>query len=247
MLLFHSSNLPHYGLERVFEFTKSAGYDGIEIGVSLNFDTQNPKYLKKLSDRYDLPIKAFSLSEKHEESLTQAFQKTVREFPETIITLNPPQVLSFEYKKWLNKIVPKLAQKYDLIFCRKNVPSKSVMGFLPARSDNSIYVLKEKGYVALDLTALASSNEDIMHSIRVLGNHLKHVYLSNVARNELYSLPQSGILPIESFLTKLAQKKYRGTFSVKVSPKQLLEGEEDKVVEKMIEVRKFYEKYFVKD
>lgn len=247
MLLFHSTSLAHYGLERVFEFAKEAGYDGIEVEVGVSFDTQNVRYLKKLSKRYELPIKAFSLAAAREDELAVVFQKTVREFVGATINLNQPQVLSSEYKKWMERIAPRLAQKYNLILCRKNAPSKNMMGIIPMRKDNSLLSLRAKGFVCLDLTALASINEDIIRSINLLGDNLKHVYLSNVLKNKAYSLPQEGILPVESFLTKLARKKFIGNFSVKVNPAFLSAGDDEKVLKKMIAIREFYEKYFVNE
>jgi len=83
-----------------------------------------------------------------------------------------------------------------------------------------------------------------MRAIKILGNSLKHVYLSNLFQNRKYSLPQKGILPVESFLTKLAKKNWQGDFTLRVSAKQLFEGNEEKMIEQMIECRKFYEEYF---
>lgn len=245
MLLFHTDNLPHYGLERIFEFASKAKFDGIEIGINNVFDTQNPEYLKSLEHKYSLPIKAFSLSEKYEEVLTKAFQLTVREFPQVTLNLNSPQVLSFGYRKWLSSIVPKLAAKYDLNVCRKNAPFKTMMGILPQRSENSLMSLSATGSVCLDLTALAISNEEIMRSVQSLRGSLKQVYLSNVEKNAPYSLPQRGILPIESFLTKLSRDGFKGNFTLRVQAKHLFEGEDEKVLSKMIESRDFYQKYFI--
>lgn len=247
MILFHTENLLHYGLERIFEFAKAGGYDGIEVGINGNCDTQNPKYLKKLEARYNIKIKAFSLSEKYEEKLMQNFQETVREFPGVTINLNPPLVLSFKYKKWLEKTIPKLARKYDLKTCRKNTPIKMVLGFLPKRSENSLESLKKKGNICLDLSALALSNEDIMHTVGDLGDHLKHIYLSNVSQHQPYSLPMGGVLPVESFLVKLAQRGFSGNFTLKVHPRFLSEGNEESLLKKIGEVKDFYDKYFVKE
>ncbi len=246
MLLLSTDSLPHYGLERVFEFAKKANFDGIEVAVSDNLDTQNPEYLKRLSERTGMPIKAFSLDPKGENDRKEAFQHTVREFPGSTINLSPPKTLAFEYKKWLTELVPRLAQKYDLTLCRKNVPAKNMLGVIPERSDNSVYALKQAGDVCLDVTALAISNEEIMRTVSFLGDHLKHIYLSNVTKGIPYSLPQVGILPIESFLTKLAQIRYKKDFTLKVHPKVLSEGDDEKMLTKLIETREFYEKYFVK-
>ncbi len=244
MILFHTDNLSHYGLERVFEFANKAGYDGIEVGMDGNYDTQDPEYLKKLEKRYNIQIKAFSLSEKFEEKLMKNFQETVREFPNVVINLNSPQVLSFKYKKWIENTVPKLAKKYDLIFCRKNTPVKMLLGFIPKRSDNSIEALKKKGNICLDLSALAMSNEDIIKAVSLLGTHLKHIYLSNISQHQPYALPMNGILPIESFLVKLAKRSFHGHFTLRVNPHFLSEGNETTLLKKMTETQKFYRKYF---
>ena len=93
MFLVHTDNLPHYGLDRVFEFAKEAGFDGLEVGIKALYDTQNPTYLKELEKRHKIKVKAFSLSERDEEKLMEAFQHTVREFPGATINVNPSQVL----------------------------------------------------------------------------------------------------------------------------------------------------------
>lgn len=246
MLLLSTSSLAHYDLEHVFKFAKEAQYNGIEVTVTADrIDTQNPTYLKELESRFELPIRAFSLDPKSEEKITEAFQHTVREFSESTMILNPPKMLSFSYKRWMNDIAIRLAQKYNLTLCRRNTPNKNLLGILPERSEGTLMTLKEAGNVCLDLTALAVSNEEIMHTIGFLGGSLRHVFLSNVRRGMPYALPQNGVLPVESFLTKLAQINYKGDFTLKVDPAQLQEGDDEKVQQHLIDCRKFYEKYFL--
>jgi len=120
MILLSTQSFPHYGLERFFAFAKEAGFGGVEITVNENFDTQNPEYLKSLSERFGLPIRAFSMPHKKEDSFYEAFQHTVREFPRVSLNLATPQNFSFGYKKWMEEVVPKLCQKYDLLFPDNN-------------------------------------------------------------------------------------------------------------------------------
>ncbi len=245
MFILSTESLPHYGVERVFDFAKKAGFDGVNIAVGPNLDTQSPKYLKQLEERYSLPIKAFSLVGKGEEERFEIFQRTVREFSGTTIIVNPPKMMAFKYKTWVTDVVPRLAQKYDLRACRRNLPSKNMLGIIPSRSENSLFTLKQEGLVCLDVTALALSNEEIMKSISFLGNTLGHVYLSNVQRGIPYALPQKGILPIESFLTKLAtQIRFRGGFTLRVDAHQLDEADESHVLERLKDCRRFFDEYF---
>lgn len=244
MLLFHTDNLPHYGLDRIFALAKKSGFDGIEIGVSHNLDSQNAAYIQELEKRHQINVHAFSITPKHEESVIQAFHHTAREFNKITLNLPVPKTLNHKYKKWFTEIAPKLAKKYHLTFCKKNVPTETVMGFLPGRSGNSLQELKASGGVCLDLTALAISNEEIMKSIDILSSNLRHVYLSNVYRDQSYYNLQKGVLPIESFLSKLARMGYRGDFSLYVKEKYLHAESEEKIIQSLIETRAFFDKYF---
>ena len=246
MLLLSSQSFPNYGLERFFAFTKKAGYDGVEIVVCDNYDTQNPKYLKDLEKRFKLPIRSFSLPKKNEEKYIEAFQEVVKEFRDVDINLSSPEILSFKYKKWIAKVVPRLSREYGLLFQRKNSPFRLFLGILPSRTENSLFSLREAGNVCLDVSALWESKEEIMRTISFLGKHLRHIYLSNVFKNVPYSLPQNGVLPLESFLTRLAQNKYAGDFTMRISPKRLSSDNEEKLIEELVGARKFFEKYFKK-
>jgi sugar phosphate isomerase/epimerase len=109
-----------------------------------------------------------------------------------------------------------------------------------------MFSLREKGRVCLDLSALWANKEEPMRTIEFLGDHLKHVYLSNVHRNIPYSPLPAGILPLESFLKKLAQKHFKGDFTVVISPKNLHEGDDEKLLEILVESKEYFEKYFTK-
>jgi sugar phosphate isomerase/epimerase len=246
MLLLHSQSFPHYGFERFFEFAQKVGFDGVEIGINENFDSQNPTYLKTLEKRYSIPVKAFSLPHKREEYFIEAFENTVKEFPKTHLNLASPQSFSFKYKRWIENIVPKFCKKYDLKLNRRNAPFQLFLGMIPERSENSLFSLREKGSVCLDLSALWASKQEIMRSIGFLNDKMQFVYLSNVNRNTPYAPLPTGILPLESFLTKLAQNRYQGHFSLKINPKELHEGDDKKVLKILTESKEFFDTYFTK-
>lgn len=246
MLLLHSQSFPHYGLERFFEFAQKVGFDGVEISVNENFDTQNAEYLKKLEKRYNMPIRAFSLPHKKEENFIEAFENVVKEFPKAHLNLASPQSFSFKYKRWIENMVPKLCKKYDLKLNRRNAPFQLIFGMIPERTENSLFSLREKGSVCLDLSALWASKQEIMRSIGFLNEKMRFVYLSNVNRNVPYAPLPVGVLPLESFLTKLAQNRYQGHFSLKINPRELHEGDDEKVIEVLKESKEFFDEYYTK-
>ncbi len=244
MLLLSSASFPRYGLERFFAFAKEIGFEGVEITINRNFDTQNPDYLWKLSEEYDMPIRSFSLPDTAPEGVLEAFQKTVKEFPGAHLNLSSPELFGYKYKAWLKEIAPKLAKKYHLKLNRRNAEVKTLLGFIPLRTENSLFSLKSAGAVSLDLAALGTSGQEIMRSIGYVGGKLRHVYLSNVHKGRPYAPLDMGSLPLESALTKLAQNQFEGDFTLKIHPKMLQEGKEERMREVLQQSKKFYDVYF---
>ncbi len=246
MILLSSGSFPHYGLERFFQFAQKAKFDGVEIVVNQNFDTHDAHYLKKLESEYGISVKAFSLPDKNAEKYLEDFEKVITHFEGAHINMASPELFSHKYKTWIEKRIKRLARAHNLLFNRRNSEFKLLLGFIPLRSENSLFSLRQAGYVSLDLSALHSSNLDIIRAIRQVEPKLRHVYLSNVDRGMLYSSLKNGVLPLESFLTKLKQQNFGGVFTLKLSPKALREGNEEKMNAVLKDCREFYEQYFVK-
>jgi len=247
MFLLTSQSFPHYGLERFFKFAKELGVDGVEILINSNFDTQDPEYLKELEERFKMPIKAFTLPSKGADKFINSFERVVSHFEGATVNLASPEVLSFSYKKWMENSIPQLCKRFRLNLNRITMPTETIMGIIPARNEASLHMLRQKGNVAADLSALWKSNEDVMRVPDFLRDKMKLVYLSNVRNGSMYSSLPIGILPVESFLTKLARDDYRGDFILKISPRNLHEGDIEKMMDIVKESKEFFEKYFKKD
>ena len=247
MLYLTSASFPNYGLDRFFRIAAHLQFDGVEIMVCDDFDTQDPVYLKELSERYKIPIKLFSLPIVNPGKYVEAFEKVVREFPNTTINLAPPETLASNYKKWMETMAPKLAQVNKLQFNRRNVEFKVRFGFLPSHTESSLHSLRESGDVSLDLCALWKIQEDVIRATNLLALKLKHVYLGNVYQGQTYTSLTHGLLPVESLLTKLARENFSGEFTLKLSPKSLHEGNGEKMLAVLKESKDFFEKYFRAD
>lgn len=246
MLTLHTQSLKKYGLNRIFEFAKKSGYDGVEVGVDPNnYDSQNAQYLQNLSKDYDLPIVALHAP-------IEASSKSVKHVVEMAVFLNcpmvvisPPKFLDFKFTNWLKKETPALRKKKDIQIALVNTPGKTMFGFLPEHAMNNLADLKEFGMVALDCS---SSNSKKWGDLMGVYNHLKklvvHVHLSNIHQFKTYSLPIQGNLPLESFLRKLKLNKYDGAISVRVRPSSLEAGDDEKVLQHLKEVKEFVEEFF---
>jgi len=244
MLLLHTENFPNYGLDRIFEITKKCGFDGVEISIGENLDTHDAEYLKSLEKRHGVRILAFSLEMKNQENFLEQFEKVVANFPGTTVNLGSAEILSFKYKNWISQKMPRMARKFGLKINRKNAPFKLFFGIFPQRTENSLFSLRSAGNVCLDLSALWASHEEIMRTINFFDSRLRHVYLSNVARNKPYCPLPNGILPLESFLTRLSRENFLGNFTLRLSPREIFIDDFDKMCKILFESREFFEKYF---
>jgi sugar phosphate isomerase/epimerase len=245
MIILHSSSLHKYGLNRIFEFIKEAEYDGIEIEVDKNdFDSQNAEYIKKLSEQYNVPISALYVSANGGEKTAEHAIEMAVYLKCPLVVLTPPKLTDFKFRNWLTKEVPILRKKKNIQIALANAGGKTFLGFLPERALNSPNELKKFGMVALDCSMTASIKEDLIRFYEHLKKLIVHIHLSNVRRHKEYSLPNEGVLPIESLLKKLQMNKYEGAISVRVRPSELSAGDDEAVVKKLKKVKSFIKEYF---
>ena len=106
--------------------------------------------------------------------------------------------------------------------------------------------LKSFKHISLDTAKLGEERKDIMRAYTAFKKYLVHIHLSNVFHGKKYAPPSEGIMPLESFLTKLKQDKYPGAISMKILPKYLHAGDDEKLLEEMGKAKKYYEKYYLK-
>jgi len=246
MIALHTNSLHKYGLSRVFEFAKDAGFDGIEVGVDKNnFDTQNAEYIKKLSDEYKLPIVALHSPVNGTEKSVQHVIDMAVYLKCPVVVITPPKLTDFKFTKWLKKKVPHLRKKKHIEISLVNAPGKTILGFLPAHAMNSVAEMKKFGMVTLDCSSTSSKKwGNLMSIYDNLHKLIVHVHLSNINKHKEYSLPNEGVLPLESFLRKLKAKDYKGVLSIRVRPSELNAGDDEKVVSTLKKIKSFVDEFF---
>ncbi len=245
MITLHTSSLHRYGLNRIFEFAKKAGYDGIEVEVNKNnYDTQNAEYIKKLSKDNKLDIVALHAPANGDEKSVEHVVEMAIYLKCPVIVITPPKIMDFKFTRWLKKEVPKLRKKKHIQIALANAGGKTFLGFLPERALNNITDLKKFGMIALDTTATHSKKSDLIRFYEHLKKLIVHIHFSNVRRHKEYSLPNEGILPLESLLKKLKDDKFDGAISIRVKPSELSAGDDEKVVETLKKIKDFVNDYF---
>jgi sugar phosphate isomerase/epimerase len=245
MLLLSTDSLQGYGLNRIFELAKEAGYEGIDLSVNYGlFDTFNTDYIKRLIKEYDLPVKAVSAPKEISIKNVQDLVKMTKDIDAKVLILQPPKITNFKLTSWYKKEIPKLREKEFLSISLENAPAGTFLGFIPEHSMGSTTDLKSFKHISLDTARIGDQKKDLIRSYTSFKKYLVHIHLSNFHRGQKYALPEKGLLPLESFLSKLKQDKYPGSVSLKVLPKHLSAGEDEKVVEELEKAKKYFDKYY---
>lgn len=246
MLTLSTDSLKGYGLNRIFEFAKQAGYDGIDLQIEADeFDTQNVEYMKKLKEEFGMPIQA--VKARYDATSEKEIKETIemaKELDAKVVVIQPPKILNFKLVSWLKREIPKIRARERISIALENAPATTFLGLFPEHALGNLSELKEFKHACIDTSRVAEKNEDVMRVYKSLKTYLVHINLSNVNRGKKYSMPQDGILPLESLLAKLKQDNYPGAISIKVKPKFLDAGDDSKVMKRLSECKEFYEKYY---
>ncbi|MDF2379775.1 MAG: sugar phosphate isomerase/epimerase [Candidatus Gracilibacteria bacterium] len=244
MVLLSTDSLKGYGLSRIFRFAKEVGFDGIEVALDLHlFDTQNAEYLNELQKEHGLKIRVVRTFRNSTVKQSSLALEIAQDVGAKMVILDPPKIFDFTYKSWLKKEVPKLRKKYQLDIALKNGGSEYTLGFIPGRSMTSVADLQNFEQVCLDISNLYGKNQDLMRVYDVLKPHLKHVHLSNVDKGKEGSMLDKGIMPLESFLTKLKGDQYKGDVSLVVRPRALGVGDDRIMMRSLEKSLGFVKKY----
>ncbi len=245
MIVLWTDSLRGYGLNRVFELAKQAGYDGIDLSVNFGqFDTFNTEYIKRLIQEHNIPVHSVSAPKQIAVKRIKELVKMTKDIGAKVLVLQPPKIFDFKLASWLKQEIPKLREKEFLSIALENASAGTILGFLPEHALSNTQDLKNFKHICLDTARIGEKKQDLIRAYTAFRKYLVHVHLGNVYRGQKYAPPQEGIMPLESFLTKLKQDKYPGAISLKIQPKYLQAGEDERVIEELERAKKYYEKYY---
>lgn len=247
MIVISTDSLRGYGLNRVFDLAKQAGYDGIDLVVDYGqFDTFNTDYVKKLVLDNKLPVHAVTAPNEIAPKRIEEIVSLAKEIGAKVVVLQPPKILDFKMTSWMKSEIPKLREKEGISIALENAPSGTFLGIIPEHAMGSAADLKDFKHVCLDVARLGEQKKDLMRAYTALKKFLVHIHLSNFYQGKKYAPPQEGIMPLESFMTKLKEDGYPGAISMKILPKYLHCGDDARVVKELVKARKYYEKFYGK-
>lgn len=236
-----------YGLNRIFEFAKESGFDGIDLQIDTrNYDTQNAEYLNKLQKEYGLQIVSVQAPSSSSKKKILEYIKLTKAIGSKILIIQAPKVYEIKMTKWLRTEIPKIRKKEKISIALENAPATTILGFIPEHAMNNLTELKKFKHACLDTSRTADRKEDLIVTLKKLMKYLVHIHVSNVHRGRGGHLPQNGILPLESFLTKLSEEEYQGAISIKANPRYVHSDDEDSMTKELKESIKYCKKYLNK-
>jgi len=210
-------------LDLIFESAKKAWFDGIDLALWKNFDAYNVSYVKKLSEKHDLPVKIIQTSAKLNKKEMEKALDLCEALNVDTITINAPKFFDYRsfnfikdnieaYKKANKDISFSIINPLDASFFAVPIPKYHF--------SNLVEIIKKYGCnLWLDVSWLDedSFEDDFMRKLEDFVPYISTLYLSDKTKEgKFHVLPGDGTLKLPTLLKKLKKNKYARYFSLKI-------------------------------
>jgi sugar phosphate isomerase/epimerase len=226
-------------LREAFEQISAAGFRGVEVMVTRDPDTRDPRRLRELSDEHDLAIRAI-----HAPFLLMArrvwgtdpiakIDRSIELAEQTgtpLVVAHPPYRWQAAYRRWVDERLPQLAERAGVRVAVENMFPIGVRGLprVTLHARQTVEDLTRFPYVVLDTSHAAVAGLDLVDAFERLRDRLVHIHLSNNAGRGWDShLPvDRGILDIRGFLDHLAAEGFVGTITLELDLRRYFEDDD---------------------
>jgi sugar phosphate isomerase/epimerase len=233
-VLFSSAAFFARPLAETFRLVAETGYTGVEVMVTKDPASQDPRAMRKLAKEYDLVVGAI-----HAPALlltrkvwgTDPIGKIYRavevaeeaEIP--TVVMHPPYRWQLGYRRWLGERLPGLEETTGVTVAIENMfPLRVGRRGVTFHANQDLEELEGLPDLVLDTSHAAVAQHELAEVRRRFGDRLRHVHLSdNAGRGwDSHLPPGEGILPLDTFLQDLAADGYRGAVSLEVDLRRYL-------------------------
>ncbi len=225
------------GAEEGFAIASELGYDGVEVMVTREAETQSAAPLKALSERYGLPIMSIHApvllythfvwgtdpAEKLERSAQLADDVGARS-----VVVHPPFFWQRGYADRFEDLVHDVEGRYDATIAVENMyPWRLARRELRAYQPHYDIRQLRSTHATLDFSHAALSGYDSLEIARTLGERLRHVHLTDGTSPEdeghlfdEHLLPGTGTQPVAETLRYLTDRGWDGDVVAEVSTRR---------------------------
>lgn len=214
-----------------FAVSHDLGYDGVEVLVTGNHLSQDPRKLIELSSRYDQPVMAIHAPtllltqqvwggawSKIEKSAAMAHQVGC-----DVVVVHPPFRWQGSYATGFSDGVRRIMDEYGVRVAVENMypwrsRGRETKMYLPHWNP----VPEPYDFVTWDFSHAAIANMDSLRAIQDLGDRLSHVHLCDGLDNgkDEHLVPGRGTQPVEAAMAHLRDTEWGGHVVVEVSTRK---------------------------
>jgi sugar phosphate isomerase/epimerase len=224
-----------------FELAAALGYDGVEVMVWTDPDSQDPAKLRRLSERYSIPILAIHApclvitqrvwSSDGWVKLQRAQSAADRLGAQTVV-VHPPFRWQRDYARNFRAGLAAMANETDVAFAVENmfplrIRDREVSAYQPTWNVIEPDAVPYGAYT-LDLSHTAVSRSDALDLMAGMGNRLRHLHIADgtgINKDE-HLVPGRGTQPCAEVLEHLARTGFDGHVIVEVNTRRALTRDE---------------------
>jgi sugar phosphate isomerase/epimerase len=252
-VLFSSAAFFARPLDATFGLLQETGYTGVEVMVTRDPASQDPRRMRQLAAAHGLVIGAI-----HAPCLlvtrrvwgTDPIGKIERavevaeEAGAPLVVAHPPYRWQRSFRRWLEDSLPALMERTGVTVAVENMFPVHVAGrAVTFHADQDLEALDGLRDLVLDTSHAAVASHDLIEVQRRFNGRMRHVHLSDNAGKgwDSHLPPGEGVLPLDAFLDDLAMSDYAGSVSLEVDLRRSL-TEPARLRELMISMRENVER-----
>jgi sugar phosphate isomerase/epimerase len=235
-------------LSWTFRLAADCGYDGVEVMVTKDPDSQDPARIRALAQEHGLRVGALHAPcllltrkiwgtdpvAKIDRSVEAAADADI-----PVVVVHPPYRWQQAFRRWLEEDLPGLEARTGVAVAVENMFPVRVAGRnVTFHSNQDLEQLERLPHLALDTSHAAVARHDLVDVRRRFGDRLRHVHLSDNAGKgwDSHLPPGEGVLDLDGFLDDLGASGYDGAVSLEVDLRPDL-CHADRVEARMVRMR----------
>jgi sugar phosphate isomerase/epimerase len=235
-------------LSWTFRLAAECGYDGVEVMVTKDPDSQDPRRIRALAEEFGLTVGALHAPcllltrkvwgtdpiGKIDRSVQAAADADI-----PVVVVHPPYRWQRGFRRWLVDELPDVEERTGVAVAVENMFPVRVGGReMTFHSNQDLEALEGMHHLVLDTSHAAVARHDPVEVRRLFGARLRHVHLSDNAGKgwDSHLPPGDGVLDLDAFLEDLASSAYHGAVSLEVDLRPAL-GYSERLSTVMVDMR----------
>ena len=246
-------------VDKNFRMARLAGFDGMEVMVTNDPVTQDPKALLELSQKYSLPILSihapvlflttFVWGRDPQVKLERSAELAAAVGAPSVV-VHPPFRWQAGYAENFERVVREVQANTGVEICVENmfpwkVGGKNLKAYVPSPDPLDLDVQA----MTLDFSHASLSGRDSLEYAMAMGDRLRHIHLcdgtKSVAEGNIFDehlIPGYGTEPVAETLTYLAENHWTGAVVAEVNLRKI---RDDKVKLRMLKETVAFAKRYV--